>query len=484
MASFSIASSSAWSNSSPGSADAAARRTRAPARPRRGSTRVEVEDRPLPDLRVELHLLAGCLGLLEDQEHALARRARRPERAALDERLDRPLVDGARVDARAEVPYRRERPTFVARGLDRLDRRVADALHRIEAEADVAVDDDELVVGQVDVGRQDLDAHALGLGAKNGHLVLGVHHRGDQRRHVLGGVVGLQPRGAVGDQRVTRRVGLVEGVVGRALVGVPQPVDDLLGHAVAPAALDELGLERGHRLAVLLADRLAQVVRLGPGEPGQGLGDLHRLLLVEDHAVRGAEDRLQALVGTADGVGVALAAGVGRDLVHRARPVQRVERDEVVELGRLDLAQRALHALGLELEHADRVAAGHHLVGLGIVERQAGHVRPHAGRALDDVQRVLDDVEVAQAQEVHLQQAELLDRLHRELRDELVVLLAVAVAVPVAVEPPESASCSGTTSVSGMPAMTTAAAWIEALRTIPSRPRATSTICLAVASVS
>lgn len=39
-------------------------------------------------------------------------------------------------------------------------------------------------------------------------------------------------------------------------------------------------------------------------------------------------------------------------------------------------------------------------------------------------------------------------------------------------------------SVSGVPAMTTAAAWIEALRTMPSRPRATSTICLAVASVS
>ena len=37
-------------------------------------------------------------------------------------------------------------------------------------------------------------------------------------------------------------------------------------------------------------------------------------------------------------------------------------------------------------------------------------------------------------------------------------------------------------SVSGRSAMTTAAAWIEELRTIPSRPWATSTICLAVAS--
>ena len=49
---------------------------------------------------------------------------------------------------------------------------------------------------------------------------------------------------------------------------------------------------------------------------------------------------------------------------------------------------------------------------------------------------------------------------------------------------PASASCSGTMSVSGMPAMTTAAAWIDELRTMPSRPCATSTICLATGSAS
>ena len=49
---------------------------------------------------------------------------------------------------------------------------------------------------------------------------------------------------------------------------------------------------------------------------------------------------------------------------------------------------------------------------------------------------------------------------------------------------PASASWSGTMSVSGRSAITTAAAWIEELRTIPSRPAATSTICLAVGSAS
>src|SRR5206468_2457523 len=87
-----------------------------------GLGRIEIEDRSLPDLGVELGLLPGGLRLLEDAEHALARIAGGPECAALDERLDRALVDRARIDAGAEVPQRRERPALLARRLDRLDR--------------------------------------------------------------------------------------------------------------------------------------------------------------------------------------------------------------------------------------------------------------------------------------------------------------------------------------------------------------------------
>ena len=92
--------------------------------------------------------------------------------------------------------------------------------------------------------------------------------------------------------------------------------------------------------------------------------------------MRGLGDRPQAVVDVGDRLRVALAARVGGDLVHRARAVERDERDEVLELGRLDLLERLAHALGLELEHAHRVAAGHHLVGLLVVERQLRHVDP------------------------------------------------------------------------------------------------------------
>jgi len=73
-----------------------------------------------------------------------------------------------------------------------------------------------------------------------------------------------------------------------------------------------------------------------------------------------------------------LAARVRRDLVHRPRPVERVQRDEVVEAVGPDLLQRFAHALGLELEDADAVAGGEHRVGRRVIERQCRHVGPGA----------------------------------------------------------------------------------------------------------
>src|SRR3954466_6836292 len=106
----------------------------------------EVEDAPLADLGVQLRLLARGLRLLEHAEHALARGPGGAEGAALDQRLDRALVDRPGVDAGAEVPDRPELPALLARRLDRLDGREAHALDRVEPEADVALVDHELVV--------------------------------------------------------------------------------------------------------------------------------------------------------------------------------------------------------------------------------------------------------------------------------------------------------------------------------------------------
>ncbi len=113
---------------------------------------IQVENRPLTDLRVLLDLLAGSLGLLEHRQHALAGGFCGAEGPTLDQRLDRLLVDRPVIHTLAEVPQRAEgRPRVggiqsFPRALDRLDRLVADALDGVQAEADVALDDRELVI--------------------------------------------------------------------------------------------------------------------------------------------------------------------------------------------------------------------------------------------------------------------------------------------------------------------------------------------------
>ena len=186
----------------------------------------EVEDRALARAGRPPGPSGRPTGPGQHLEHPPAAGAGRVERPALDQALDRPLVDRAGVDPLAEVPDRLERaaarasamiastaawPTFLT----------ASRPKRIELPAD-----DEAVVGGVDVGRQHLDPHLLAAVDEERHLVLGRHHRGDHRRHVLGRVVGLQVGGAVGDQRVAGGVGLVEGVVGRRRHQRPEVLGD------------------------------------------------------------------------------------------------------------------------------------------------------------------------------------------------------------------------------------------------------------------
>ena len=66
----------------------------------------------------------------------------------------------------------------------------------------------------------------------------------------------------------------------------------------------------------------------------------------------------------------------------------------------------------------ERVAAGEQLVGGLVVQRQAQQVELAAVVELDVLDRVVDDRQVAQAEEVHLQQPERLAGRVVELRDD------------------------------------------------------------------
>ena len=111
-----------------------------------------------------------------------------------------------------------------------------------------------------------------------------------------------------------------------------------------------------------------------------------------------------------------LAVAEHADIVHRAGAVERDQRDDVAERGRADGRQRAAHAFGFQLEHADRVAALEQFVDLGIVPRQRVEVDVDALRG-EHFLRALEHRQRLQAEEVELHQPRRLDIFHVELGD-------------------------------------------------------------------
>ena len=199
---------------------------------------------------------------------------------------------------------------------------------------------------------------------------------------------------------------LVERVVAGGLAQAPEALSNVPAAAGVDAALNELVAQRRHQFLVLLAHSLTKIIRAGGRESRDGAGDLHQLFLIHRHAIGGSGDGLQPRVVKADPAGVALVLRICRDKRHGAGAVQGHQRHEVGELSGPHLAQRIPHARRLKLEHPERITLGEHAVRGRVVQGQRLDVEVFARGLADQPQRVLDDVEVAQPQEVHLQQAE------------------------------------------------------------------------------
>ncbi len=316
---------------------------------------------------------------------------------------------------------------------DALDRPLAHALDRAKA-----VDhrpfgiDRKLVIAVVYKGPLDLEPHLLALFDQGHHLVGVVHVGREHRGHELGRVVGFEPQGLVGDQGVGGGVGFVETVAGKLL----HQVEDLHRQlAVDAVLLRPLGKHRpllGHLLRLLLAHGAAQQVGAAERVAGQHLGDLHHLLLVEDDAVGGLEDRLERFV-------LVLGVRVGDllppvlavdEVVHHARlqgprAEQRHQRDDVFKTVGLQAGNEVLHAARFELEHRGGFRRLEVIEALFVFQRNELDLRAvfrvltaHPHRVTDVVQCPVDDRQGAQAKEVELDQTDRLNIVFIELGDD------------------------------------------------------------------
>jgi len=227
-------------------------------------------------------------------------------------------------------------------------------------------------------------------------------------------------------------VRLVEGIVREGDQNVPQRLDGSRAEAVGHHARLEAEVLGVQHRALLLAHRASEQVGLAEGVARQLLGNLHDLLLIHDQAIGRAQQGLQRLgkarMGVGDLLKLVLAQGIVgvRVRTHRAGPVERTDRGDVLEVVGFHQAQQRPHRAAVELEDTQGVAASEQLVGDRVVQGLAQLVEVDLVTTVapDVDQGIVQDGEVAQTQEVHLDQAQRLTARIVELGDDLAVLLA------------------------------------------------------------
>ena len=306
-------------------------------------------------------------------------------------------------------------------GDDRVDRSLADVLDRGHAEADRLGDavriglDGEVRERLLDVRHPDLDAQVPALGDDGGDLLGAAGEAVQHRGHELDRVVRLQVGRLVGDEPVAGGVSLVEAIACEWLEGGEDLVDDVRRNPLLLRAGLELRLVLAEDILLLLADRVAEVVRLRTGVVRHRDGGGHDVLLVDEDPVRVLQRRLEGGVEVGDRLLAVLAADVGGNVRHRPRAEEGDHGGQVADFGRLELLDVSAHPRALQLEDAHRVAAAEQLEGLRVIQWQIVDVeldRPMRPYQLDGLRQ---DCQVDEAQEVELQQAERLAGVHLEL---------------------------------------------------------------------
>ena len=286
-----------------------------------------------------------------------------------------------------------------------------------------------MVIGFVKIRRQDGNADGFALGDVLRNFDRAVKHRGHQRRHVLARIIALEPCRLIRDHRIADGVRLVEGIVGEIVHFVIDALRHIHRDAVGLAAADAARRVAVDERAALLFDVLdlflghsaAHHVRLSQRVSAETAEDLNDLLLIEDAAVGDRKNWLEQRMLVLDERWVVLAGDEARDRIHRAGAVGRDDDGKIFNGLRLEADADAGHACGLHLEHARRPALRQHLHDLRVVVLHTvhGEIRVLFADLLD---RVVNDRDVAKAEEVHFQQAQFLQRGHGILRHDRVVV--------------------------------------------------------------
>ena len=270
--------------------------------------------------------------------------------------------------------------------------------------------------GMIDRGRQYFNAHLPRLIEKHFDLVGIALIEGHDRGHELHRVIGLEIGGLIGQQGIGGGMGLVEAIGGEFLQQAENGLGCLAPDPAFGGSLDKAGALPVHFGLDLLAHGAAQQIGFAQRIAGQLAGDLHDLLLIDDHPIGFAQYGLQPGIEIFNLLAAKLAVDIGGDIVHGTGAVERDHGNNVLEAVGLQLPQIIPHAGAFELEHPDGGPAGQQLIGGGIIEAVPGKIQLSAPfpYILDGL---LDDGQGLEAQKVELDQPGGLHPFHVELGD-------------------------------------------------------------------
>ena len=212
------------------------------------------------------------------------------------------------------------------------------------------VGDGKKPVGRVDVGHEELDPVGDRVVDQGLHLFARVHHHAQVRRHESRRMVRFQVRRLVSHVRVRRGVRLVEAVARELFHEVEDFRGDFFLHVALGRALHEDGALTLHLFDVLLTHGTAQQVGAAERIAAHHLRDSHHLFLIDHDAVGFAQHGLHAFVEVLHLFATELSRDEGRNEVHRAGSIERVQGDEVFETVGTGLLQKRPHPVRFELE--------------------------------------------------------------------------------------------------------------------------------------
>ena len=149
------------------------------------------------------------------------------------------------------------------------------------------------------------------------------------------------------------------------------------------------------------------------------------MLLIDRDAVGFLEVLLHAGNVIFDGLYAVFAVDELWDVIHGARAIESIHGDEILKTGGMQLDEILLHTSRLELESASSSTLAIEFVGLWVIDRDFLDINVDAMVQFDICQCFLDNREVFQSQEVHLDQTRALDDTTLILGDDDALTIAV-----------------------------------------------------------